>query len=230
MKRATIICFSSFKGGAGKTTDSVATSAELGRRGFRTTLVDLDVQANATINVSLAESAEMAMPIDIRDLSEAVSNAPKGLAAQIQRIAEASDYVVIDTPGNMESYGTQMALMLADIAVVPVQPLPYDLASTRKTMQVLERVQALNPKLICLVVKNRPERTVISRNVDAMLDDLGLPVMRVVIARSVALVEMGATGHPLWKLGRGAQKANENIRDFVDELLARSNGAVETTA
>lgn len=44
----TVITFSNFKGGTGKTTNSTMTGIELARRGYKTLLIDLDPQANAT--------------------------------------------------------------------------------------------------------------------------------------------------------------------------------------
>lgn len=44
----TVLTFSNFKGGTGKTTNSTMTGIELARRGYKTLLIDLDPQANAT--------------------------------------------------------------------------------------------------------------------------------------------------------------------------------------
>lgn len=44
----TVLTFSNFKGGTGKTTNSTMTGIELSRRGHKTLLIDLDPQANAT--------------------------------------------------------------------------------------------------------------------------------------------------------------------------------------
>ena len=44
----TVLTFSNFKGGTGKTTNSTMTGIELAKRGFKTLLIDLDPQANAT--------------------------------------------------------------------------------------------------------------------------------------------------------------------------------------
>lgn len=44
----TVLTFSNFKGGTGKTTNSTMTGIELARRKYKTLLIDLDPQANAT--------------------------------------------------------------------------------------------------------------------------------------------------------------------------------------
>ncbi|MCT3397739.1 hypothetical protein EFP86_15160 [Lentilactobacillus hilgardii] len=48
MDMTTVLTFSNFKGGTGKTTNSTMTGIELAKRGFKTLLIDLDPQANAT--------------------------------------------------------------------------------------------------------------------------------------------------------------------------------------
>lgn len=45
---AKVLTFSNFKGGTGKTTNSTMTGIELARRGYKTLLIDLDPQGNAT--------------------------------------------------------------------------------------------------------------------------------------------------------------------------------------
>ncbi len=45
---ATVLTFSNFKGGTGKTTNSTMTGIEFARRGNKTLLIDLDPQGNAT--------------------------------------------------------------------------------------------------------------------------------------------------------------------------------------
>ncbi|RHW45297.1 ParA family protein [Bombilactobacillus bombi] len=46
--KAKVLTFSNFKGGTGKTTNSTMTGIELARRGYKTLLIDLDPQGNAT--------------------------------------------------------------------------------------------------------------------------------------------------------------------------------------
>ena len=46
------LLFANFKGGVGKTTNSVMTAYELSKLGYKTLVCDLDPQANATIIVS----------------------------------------------------------------------------------------------------------------------------------------------------------------------------------
>lgn len=218
---AKVISFGNFKGGVGKTTASVALGAELGRRGHKVVLLDFDIQGNATVNISRAQSAEAKMPLDVRHLAAVVRSNPSGLSKIIKEVSAEADYVICDTPGNIESDGTQTAFIVADVVVVPLKPKAYDLDSTRQTLAVLRRVAEINPDVLIFLLKTMPERTVLNRSVDAAIQELGADVLDTVIGDYVAFGEMGATGTPLWELGRSARRANENIVAFTDELLAR---------
>ena len=43
-----VMTYANFKGGVGKTTNSVMTAYELAKKGYKTLVCDLDPQANAT--------------------------------------------------------------------------------------------------------------------------------------------------------------------------------------
>ena len=60
------LLFANFKGGVGKTTNSVMTAYELSKLGYKTLVCDLDPQANATQllrrTYTLQHNEEMAFP------------------------------------------------------------------------------------------------------------------------------------------------------------------------
>lgn len=217
---AKIIVFGSYKGGVGKTTNSVAVAAELGRRGHKVQVVDFDIQGNATVMITRAPSKETGMPVEVQNLSSVARNNPKGLGTLLREQAKACDYLVIDTPGNIESDGTQVAFVIADLIVIPLRPSPHDLGSTQETLGLLARVQLINEKVQIRLLKVTPERTIINNAVEDEIDKLDAPVLQTVIRKSVGFLESAATGLPLWSIGRSGANADKDIRALTDELLA----------
>jgi chromosome partitioning protein len=88
-KSPTVLCIANQKGGVGKTTTAVNLSAGLARRGFRTMLVDLDIQGSATASLTrltpgertIAECLMEEVPVDAVARETATKNlwlAPAG--------------------------------------------------------------------------------------------------------------------------------------------------------
>lgn len=216
---AKVILYGSFKGGVGKTTCAVSTAAELGRRGHRVKILDMDPQASAMVNISMAPSPEAGMPVDVEHLAALVRTNPRGISAAIQRATDEYDFVIIDTPGNIESDGTQMGFVMSDLVVVPLRPGAYDLNSTRQTVALLEKVLILNPELQIRTLRVAPARTSLNASIERALLATGVPVFDTAVKNLVAFNEMALSGRPLWALGRTAQKAHEIVKALVNEIL-----------
>jgi chromosome partitioning protein len=173
----TIYAIANQKGGVGKTTTAVNVAACIAEAGYRTLLVDVDPQANATVGLGIARTqapglyevltgeataAEALTDSSIGGLQ--VLPAGAGLAgANIempriegfeQRLRETLDplrerfeYILLDCPPSLGPL-TVSALVAADRVIVPVQTEYFALEGLAGLLETLALVQReLNPRL-----------------------------------------------------------------------------------
>lgn len=173
----TIYAIANQKGGVGKTTTAVNLAACIAEAGYRTLLVDMDAQANATVGLGVAKdrvpgvyevllgvatAAEAVTPsvvdgLDVLpahpDLAGAAVELPREAGFE-RRLADAlapvaADYrfVLLDCPPSLGPL-TVTALVAADRVVVPVQTEYYALEGLAGLLDTLRLVQQrLNPRL-----------------------------------------------------------------------------------
>lgn len=225
-KPAYVIAFASPKGGPGKTTLAVSVSAELGRRAEGpVALVDLDSTANAYSHLSLKKDDPNGFPVQCENLAPIVNQAHV-LAARLTSYKNASQFLVIDTPGAIENNGAQFALTSADMVIVPMRPASYDFAATNTCLEVLQRVAMLRAGVggqKHVVVLNCPERTTVGQMAEnqaaSLAEQFKAHLAAIRVRKRVSFEESAVTGYPLWVLGAGAKEATSNIEQLVDELL-----------
>jgi chromosome partitioning protein len=174
---STIYAIANQKGGVGKTTTAVNVGACIAEAGYRTLLVDVDPQANATVGLGFARTHkpglyealtgqcaawEAVAPTSIGGLQ--LLPAGEGLAgANVElprldgfehRLRETLDplrggfeYVLLDCPPSLGPL-TVSALVAADRVIVPVQTEYFALEGLAGLLETLELVRReLNPGL-----------------------------------------------------------------------------------
>jgi chromosome partitioning protein len=173
----TVLAVANQKGGVGKTTTAVNLGASIADAGYRTLLVDLDPQCNATVALGLPKdgggsvydclSGELtltaaAIPSGI-DRLDVVPSTPDLAGANVelpreagseQRLREALaplrdrySYLLLDCPPSLGPL-TVNALVAADRVIVPVQTEYYALEGLAGLLDTLGLIQReLNPRL-----------------------------------------------------------------------------------
>src|SRR5690554_489132 len=111
-----ILAYAGQKGGAGKSTLSIATAAEFHRRGHRTLLVDADKQGTAATWGAVANDVE-----DPNYTYPDVIMMGSNLHRQLPSVADSYDIVIIDCPGRDDDQ-QRGALAASDIVIVPITP------------------------------------------------------------------------------------------------------------
>src|SRR5438445_1339880 len=177
MTVATVYAIANQKGGVGKTTTAVNVSACIAEAGYRTLLVDVDPQANATVGLGVARTHAPGLyevlageaPIDeaitttrVRGLELVPAGAGlAGANVELPRIAgferrlreclepvfERYRFVILDCPPSLGPL-TVSALVAAERVIVPVQTEYFALEGLAGLLDTLALVQReLNPRL-----------------------------------------------------------------------------------
>jgi chromosome partitioning protein len=174
---ATVFAIANQKGGVGKTTTAVNLAACVAEAGYRTLLVDMDPQCNATVGLGLAKDLdptiyevltghagleEAVVPSDVEglklvpaspDLAAASVELPRvpgsenRLRESLAPVREDFDFVLLDCPPSLGPL-TVGALVAADRVIVPVQTEYFALEGLAGLLDTLKLIQReLNPRL-----------------------------------------------------------------------------------
>lgn len=159
-ERGVIIAFCTQKGGTGKTTLATNCSAESARRGYRTLLVDADIQQRSSANWA-----------DRRDLNieggydwPRVNITEKKGRIRNMLLEHAKDYdVVVVDPAGRDSIELRSTLGAADIIIIPTQVSYADLDTLPNLVKWLEETEDMNPtRIVRSVITQAP--TIVNNN------------------------------------------------------------------
>ena len=150
--RAQVISLVNQKGGCGKTTVSMHLAGALARRsnGMKVLVVDADPQGTATRWAASANDEEP-FPASVVGLAAANTKVHR----EIQKFADDYDYIVIDCPPSADSQVPQSALLITDVALVPVIPSPPDLWAAIGIGKTIEGAHTVNESLKTRLVLNQ---------------------------------------------------------------------------
>ena len=166
------------KGGVGKTTTAVNVSACVAEAGYRTLLVDVDPQANATVGLGLSrmtspglyevligEASVAEAIVDSRVPGLSLLAAGSGLAGAdvelprldgferrlrevLSPVRDQFEYILLDCPPSLGPLAVN-ALVAADRVIVPVQTEYFALEGLAGLLETLALIQReLNPRLV----------------------------------------------------------------------------------
>ncbi|MBO0953156.1 AAA family ATPase [Fibrella forsythiae] len=131
-----IYVLSGIKGGSGRSTISEHLTVWLAKDGADVLLVDADEQGTVSDFTAWREhTLEGQVGYTLVQLVGA------NLRKQVETIKPKYDHIVIDT-GGRDTTSQRAALIVADVALIPIQPRSHDVWTLAKLTQMLEEIQA----------------------------------------------------------------------------------------
>lgn len=203
------------KGGAGKTTTSMQLAGSLSRRGFDVLVVDADKQ-NTSVRWSSSADEENPFPATVISLAEAGKNIHREIHKQIGKY----EIIIIDCPPSVDSPIGGSALVLADLAIVPVVPSPPDLWASINISQLIEQAALMNTDLKSYLLVNRMQpNTSLSKDVMEVLPEFNMPIFETKFHQRTVFAESGMYGATVHDFGKKQKKAIEEVEALANEVL-----------
>jgi chromosome partitioning protein len=150
--QAKVLTVCNQKGGSGKTTVTMQLAASYARRGLEVLVVDADPQGTATRWASSA-SDEKPFRAPVVGLSIAGSKVHR----EVAKFVDNYDLILIDCPPAADSVVPQSALLIADLALVPLVPSPLDLWASVGIREVIGRMSDINEGLQARLLLNQAQ-------------------------------------------------------------------------
>ena len=213
---AKIIAVCNQKGGSGKTTLSMQLAGTIARRKNKVLVVDADSQGTATRWAASADD-ENPFPAAVVGLSAASEKVHR----EVKKFVGDYDFIIIDCPPAADSPVPQSALLIADLALVPIIPSPLDLWASVGIRQVIEDVSDINENLTARLVVNQCQpKTNLAKEALEILSEFGIPVCKNYLRQRTAYRQSAVFGQTVQNFGSKAKDAIREIEALTKEVLS----------
>lgn len=217
---AKIIAVVNQKGGSGKTTLSMQLAGSLARRGGRVLVVDADPQGTATRWAASAED-DKPFPASVVGLSAASAKVHR----EVRKFVDDYAYIIIDCPPAADSPVPQSALLVADLALVPVIPSPLDMWAAVGIREVIGNVGDINEDLTPrLVINQLQPNTTLAKEALEVLPEFGIDLCETYMRQRQVYRQSAVFGQTVHDFGAKAAAAVEEVEALTDEVLALLDG------
>lgn len=198
------------KGGAGRSTLSTNLAGELAKAG-KTVLIDCDMPQGTS--ASWYAIRRSAMPTGNLLADTAASH--QDLVRKVD-LHQDADYLVLDCPPRIAEM-SRAALLLADLALVPVGASVAEVWATSDVVELIEQANRVKPVEVRMVWTRYRAQTKLARELSAMAGEaLGLKAMKAALGLRVAYPEALGEGKTVMELYDAAAKAE--LTELVAEL------------
>ncbi len=204
-----VIAVAQQKGGSGKTMLAAQFAVALAE-GASVALLDIDPQGSLTIWGKL----RVAAPKAVQKLS-IFSLSGWRLAAELEKLKAAHDYVLIDTPPVIDS-DARRAVRGADLVLIPLNPAPPDLWAAEGTL----RLAAEEKRDAALIFNRAPAASRLRKRMEAEIAARGLYLFDIALANRAGYANSFADGLGVTEAAPATQAADE-VRAAVNALKAK---------
>lgn len=213
---AKIIAVTNQKGGSGKTTVSMQLGGALARtkKFGRVLIVDADPQGTA-VRWAASAPEDQPFPADVFGLSAAGGKVHQ----EVKKYIDKYDWIIIDCPPAVDSAVPQSALLIADLAIVPIIPSPPDLWAGVGIRELITRIGSINENLQSRLIANMCQpNTTLAREAMDVLDDFGVPLSNSRLHLRTIYRQSAVFGGTVFELGKKAEAAIDEMQRLAKEV------------
>lgn len=193
-----VIAVAQQKGGSGKTMLASQLAVALAE-GARVAVLDIDPQGSLTAWGKLRAAApKAAHAITLASISG------WRLAAELEKLKNAHDYVFIDTPPVIDS-DARRAIRGADLVLVPLNPAPPDLWAAEGTL----KLAAEEKRKVALMFNRAPAASKLRKRLEAEIAARRLVLLEPALANRAGYANAFADGLGVTEAGPATQAAEE---------------------
>lgn len=130
------------------------------------------------------------------------------------------DAIFIDCPPAMSSAAPTSAMLVSDLALIPVVPSPADIWAAESAKKLAEAAQANNEGLVARMVANMVQRStsLAKELMELLAEDKEFPLMKTALGSRAAFREAQILGSTVHQAPR-ASAAVEEAEAMTDEVL-----------
>lgn len=204
------------KGGSGKSTLTMQLAGGIARRGYSCQVVDMDPQGTSS-RWAVSGQEGNTFPASVISLAQMEGK----MHREVKNYVEHFDVIIIDCPPAINSAAPSSAMLISDLALIPVVPSPADMWAAVAAKKLVEAAQVNNESLICRVVPNMVQSsTSLARElIEIMGEDEDFPLTKTKLGSRSAFREcqvMGTTVHDVPR----AKAAIDEVESLTSEVLA----------
>jgi len=213
---AKIIAVINRKGGCGKTTISMMLGGAIANKKKKVLVADGNSEQGSAIRWASVASSDKPFPADVVEIGDTTDQ----IHNELRKYIYDYDFIIVDCPPTAQSVIGESVLLVADLAIVPVEPNPLDIWGTVGIKKLIGEmvIKNIGLKSRLLINKCNPN-TRLTKDVLEIISDFGIELFNTKIHKRTVYAEAPAIGGIVHDLGYKAKEAIQEIDQLTKEII-----------